>query len=36
MDRDFINSRIGRSIENPIWQDNPIQLMKACKKRNRS
>lgn len=31
MDRDFINSRIGRSIENPIWQDNPIQLMKACK-----
>lgn len=31
LEKDFINSRIGRAVADPIWNDNPIQLLKACK-----
>lgn len=31
MEKDFINSRIGRSVNEPVWADDPIQLLKACK-----
>ncbi|MBF0579970.1 aminopeptidase P family protein [Erysipelotrichaceae bacterium RD49] len=31
LEKDFINSRIGRAVTDPIWNDNPIQLLKACK-----
>lgn len=31
MNKRFINSRIGRSVQNPLWQNNPIQLLKSQK-----
>lgn len=31
MEKDYVNSRIGRAIKDAIWMTNPIQLMKACK-----
>lgn len=31
MDKGFINSRIGRAIQEPLWGEDPIQLMKAKK-----
>lgn len=31
LEKDFINSRIGRAVKEPLWDDNPIQLLKACK-----
>ncbi|WP_019893290.1 aminopeptidase P family protein [Allobaculum stercoricanis] len=31
MDKSFINSRIGRAIQQPIWSVDPVQLLKAKK-----
>lgn len=31
LDPAHINSRIAQAVSHPLWADNPIQLMKACK-----
>lgn len=31
MEKDYVNSRIGRSIKEPVFADDPIQMMKAVK-----
>lgn len=31
MEKDFVNSRIGRSVKEPLWMTDPIQKMKAVK-----